>query len=365
MSISVWDYKKEFEKEKKDILEAIDTVFSSGRLIFGPSLQNFEKNFSKFCRSNYGIGVDNGTNAIFLALKSLDLPIGSEIITVSNTAVPTVSAIVSAGHVPKFVDINLDTYLMDISQVEEVITPKTKCIIPVHLYGQCVDMDPLLDLAAKNNLYIIEDCAQSHGAEYKNKKAGSIGNMGAFSFYPTKPLGGYGDAGMVITNDKDFQSRLKRLRFYGMESTYYSEEHGYNSRLDDIHAAILDVKLKNLESYIEKRTMLANRYNEQLNIKDLILPKTAKYNKHVHYIYVCRHPERDRIINDLKRHDIFVNISYPWPIHTMRGYKFLGYKEGDLSKTETACKQIFSLPMYPELTNDEVDIVCETLKKII
>lgn len=365
MSIKVWDYKKEFEIEKEEIFKAVEKVFESGRLIFGKSLESFEENFSTYCQTAMGIGVDNGTNAIFLALKALNLPEKSEIITVSNTAVPTVSAIVSAGHIPKFVDIDLDTYLMDTSMLDKAINSKTKCIIPVHLYGQCVEMDPVLEIAKKNNLFVIEDCAQGHGAEYRGKKAGSMGDMGAFSFYPTKPLGGYGDAGMITTNNEEYALKLKRLRFYGMENVYYAEEHGYNSRLDDIHAAILDVKLKKLDNYIDKRRILAKRYNERLNIDDLIIPSVAKKNKHVFYIYVCRHPKRDMIVDELKKHDIYINISYPWPIHTMRGYSFLGNKVGDLPKTELACSQIFSLPMYPQLTLEEVDRVCDVLENIL
>ncbi len=365
MTIKVWDYLEEYEAEREDILEGIEKVFRSGRLILGESVKNFELAFSSYCQAKYGIGVDNATNGIFLSLKALGIGAGDEVITVSNTAVPTVAAIVAAGAIPRFVDIEPKTYLMNVDQLESVITEKTKCILPVHLFGQCVDMDPLLEVATKHDLYVIEDCAQCHGATYKGRKAGSMSDLGVFSFYPTKPLGGYGDGGMVTTNDDALDAKLRRLRFYGMESVYYSEENGYNARLDEVHAEILFRKLKRLDQYIAKRRALAKRYDEILANTSLILPKTLDGNEHVYYIYTCRHPDRDHIIDELKKCDILVNISYPWPIHIMRGYSYLGYAEGDLPETELAAKEIFSLPMYPMLGYEAQDKVCLALGDIL
>ncbi|CAB5084853.1 Aminotransferase, DegT/DnrJ/EryC1/StrS family [Olavius algarvensis associated proteobacterium Delta 3] len=365
MAIKVWDYLEEYEVEKVDIFEGIEKVFGSGKLILGNSVENFEKEFSHYCHCKYGIGVDNATHGIFLSIKALGIGNKDEVITVSNTAVPTVAAIVGAGATPKFVDIETDTYLMNINKVEAAITKNTKCILPVHLYGQCVDMTPILEIAKKNELFVIEDCAQCHGAEYKNKKAGSLSDMGVFSFYPTKPLGGYGDGGMIVTNNKKLEKKLRRLRFYGMEDKYYSEEHGYNARLDEIHAEILSRKLKRIGVYINKRNTLAKRYYHILKDTSLILPKTRKNNSHVYYIYACRHKNRDYIIEELKKFDIHVNISYPWPIHTMRGYKYLGYKEGDLPLTEGAAREIFSLPMYPMFKHKDQDKVCKALSEIL
>lgn len=364
MAIKVWDYLDEYEAEREDILDAIEKVFRSGKLILGPSVKNFEDAFAQYCGVKYGVGVDNATNGLFLSMKALGIGTGDEVITVSNTAVPTVAAIAATGAKARFVDIKPKTYLMDVEQIESVITEKTKCLLPVHLFGQCVDMDPLLALAKKYNLSVIEDCSQSHGATYKGHKAGSMGDLGVFSFYPTKPLGGYGDGGMVLTNNEMLNAKLKRLRFYGMENIYYSEEDGYNSRLDEVHAEILLRKLKRLDNYIAKRQALANRYDNLLANTSLILPKVEEGNTHVYYVYVCRHPKRDEIIKELTKHEIFVNISYPWPIHIMRGYSYLGYKEGDLPETEQAAKEIFSLPMYPSLKYEQQDKVCLALSEI-
>jgi len=365
MSIKVWDYLEEYEAEREDILEGIEKVFRSGKLILGESVKNFELAFSSYCQVKYGIGVDNATNGIFLALKALGIGAGDEVITVSNTAVPTVAAIVAAGATPCFVDIESKTYLMNVDQLGFVITKKTKCILPVHLFGQCVDMDLLLEVANKHDLCVVEDCAQCHGATYKGRKAGSMSDLGVFSFYPTKPLGGYGDGGMITTNNDTLDAKLKRLRFYGMETVYYSEENGYNARLDEIHAEILFRKLKRLDQYIAKRQALARRYDEILKSTSLVLPKTLDGNEHVYYIYACRHSERDYIIDELKKRDILVNISYPWPIHIMRGYQYLGYAEGDLPETERAAKEIFSLPMYPMLGYEAQDKVCLALGEIL
>ncbi len=365
MTIKVWDYLKEYEKEKNEIHAAIEKVLKSGCLILGASVKNFEEAFSKYCGVKFGVGVNSGTDALFLGLKALGVGIGDEVITVANTAVPTVSAIVSAGATPVFVDIDPETYLMDTSLLERLITEKTKCILPVHLYGQCVNMDGVQQIAAKYELKVVEDCAQSHGASFKGKKAGSMSDLAAFSFYPTKVLGGYGDGGMVVTNDQNIYEKVRRLRFYGMKKNYYSEEHGYNSRLDELQAEILLRKLSHLDEYIVRRKELAHAYGKHLSSTSLSLPKKMPGNEHVYYLYVCRHPERDVIISRLRTKDIFVNVSYPWPIHTMAGYRYMGYKTGDLPQTEKAANEIFSLPMYPSLTDDEQGVVIAELHKIL
>ncbi|MDH7568051.1 MAG: DegT/DnrJ/EryC1/StrS family aminotransferase [Armatimonadota bacterium] len=365
MPIKVWDYLAEYEAEREDILAGVEKVFRSGWLIFGESLKQFEQAFPAYCGVAHGVGVDNGTNGLTLALRALGIGAGDEVITTSNTAVPTVSAIVTAGATPRFVEIERDTYLMDVDQLEAAITPRTRCILPVHLYGQCVAIEKVLEVARRHNLKVLEDCAQSHGAERHGRKAGSWGHAAVFSFYPTKTLGAYGDAGMVITNDETLAAKLRRLRFYGMEKTYYAEEHGYNSRVDEIQAEILLRKLPRLDGYIARRQHLARRYEEILGGTSLILPRTAPGNKHTYYVYVCRHPERDRIVAELREREIFVNISYPWPIHIMRGYQFLGYREGDFPETEAAAKEIFSLPMYPSLSERDQDTVCRALGEIL
>lgn len=363
--IGVWGYLKEYEETKEELLKAVTDVFESGTLILGQKGRDFERAYSEYIGMEYGVGCDNGTNAITLALKALGIGDGDEVITVSNTAIPTVSAIVSAGATPVFVDIVPETYLMDVTKVEAAITPKTKAVLPVHLYGQCVDMDPLLDNARKHHLFVIEDCAQAHGAEYKGRKAGSMGDISTTSFYPTKILGGYGDGGMVNTNNEETAQRLRRLRFYGTEKTYYATEHGYNSRLDEIQASILLTKLPKIEQYISRRREVAAMYQDTLADSGLILPKETPYNRHAYYLYVVRHPRRDAIIDRLRTHDIHLNISYPWPIHTMAGYQYLGWKAGDLPQTEAAAKEIFSLPMYPSLTNEEVGYIVKSVRSVL
>lgn len=365
MSIKVWDYLDEYEVERIEIHAAVDRVFRSGTLILGNSVKSFEAEFAAYCETRFGIGVDNATNGLFLALKALNIGAGDEVITVSNTAVPTVSAIVQAGATPRFVDVYQDTALMDVSKIEAAITARTKCIIPVHLYGQCVDMDALVQLANKHNLRTIEDCSQSHGATHLGRKAGSMGDMGVFSFYPTKPLGGFGDGGFISTNSLELDERLRSLRFYGMKGIYYAEEPGYNSRLDEVHAEILRFKLSKLDGYIDRRRQLAARYDKIFGCTSLELPPIQKGNSHVYYVYVVRHPRRDEIIAELKKKDILLNISYPWPIHLMRGYSYLGGKEGDLPITEALAKTIFSLPMYPTLTEEMQSQTCIAIGEIL
>jgi aminotransferase EvaB len=364
MTIKVWNYLREYEKEKEEIHAAIETVLKSGCLILGESVKKFEEEFVKYCGVNFGVGVNSGTDALFLGLRALGIGPGDEVITAANTAVPTVSAIVSVGAIPCFVDIDPETYLMDTSMLENAITKKTRCILPVHLYGQCVNMDDVRRIANTYGLKVLEDCAQSHGAIFNGEKAGAMSDVAAFSFYPTKILGGYGDGGMIITNDENLYKRLLRLRFYGMEKTYYSKEHGYNSRLDELHAEILLRKLLHLPEYIARRRTLARQYDQFLANTNLSLPKTMQGNGHVYYLYVCRHPKRDKIISELRTRDILVNISYQWPIHIMTGYQFLGYKVGDLPHTEIAAEEIFSLPMYPSLTDNEQKIVITALHEI-
>jgi dTDP-3-amino-2,3,6-trideoxy-4-keto-D-glucose/dTDP-3-amino-3,4,6-trideoxy-alpha-D-glucose/dTDP-2,6-dideoxy-D-kanosamine transaminase len=364
MPIQVWDYRREYEAERDEILAAVDDVFRSGRLILGERVRAFEAAFAEYCRVGHGVGVNSGTDALVLALHAFDLRAGDEVITTSNTAIPTVSAIVTARGVPRFVDIDPASYLMDVSQLEAAITPRTRCIIPVHLFGQCVDMDAVRAVASRHGVRVLEDCAQSTGAECAGRPAGSMSDIAAFSFYPTKVLGTYGDGGMVVTGDEALAARVRRLRMYGTDKQYYAEEHGYNSRLDELHAAILLGKLRRIEGYIERRRVLAARYDQQLASTGLTLPATSPGNRHVFYVYVVRHPARDRIMQELAARDIIVNISYPWPIHTMRGYAHLGYAAGSLPVTEQAAREIFSLPLYPTLATDEQDRVCDALQEI-
>ena len=362
MTIPVWDYRAEYEAERDDILAAVDQVLRSGRVILGDSVRAFEHELAAYCGARHGVGVNSGTDALVLALHVLDVKAGDEVITTSNTAIPTVSAIVSAGAIPRFVDIEPDTGLMDVSRLDSAITPRTRVIVPVHLFGQCADMDAVNALAARRSIAVVEDCAQSTGADYRGRRAGSMSTLAAFSFYPTKILGAYGDGGMVLTGDEALAGRLRRLRAYGTENKYYAEEHGYNSRLDELHAEILRRKLQRIEQYIERRIALARRYDEQLRDSGLVLPVTRPGNRHVFHLYVVRHPARDAIIATLGGQGVSVGIHYPWPIHTMRAYAQFGGGNGSLPATERAAREIFSLPMYPSLSDGEQDRVCEALR---
>lgn len=362
--IRVWGYLDEYAQEKESILKAVTEVMESGKLILGPKVLQFEQEYARYVGMRHGIGCDNGTNAIMLALRALGIGEGNEVITVSNTAIPTVSAIVQTGAKPVFVDIDPATYLMDVNKLEAAITARTRCILPVHLYGQAVDMEPLMETARRYGLKVVEDCAQAHGTMYKGRVAGSMGDASATSFYPTKVLGAYGDGGMVLTDSDELNRHLRRLRFYGTDGSYYAQEHGYNCRLDELQAAILLTKLPKLEQYVARRRNIAQQYNQRLSGTGLRLPLEAGYGRHSYYLYVVRHPERDRIIAQLREHGIHVNISYPSPIHTMPAYRYLGVEKGALPETEMAAREIFSLPMYPSLKDQDVARVCDVLTKI-
>ena len=367
MVTRVWDYLLEYEKEKADLLDAVTTVFESGQLVLGQSVAGFEAEFAGYHGGGLCTGVDNGTNAVKLGLQALGVGPGDEVITVSNTAAPTVVAIDGTGATPVFVDVREEDFLMDTEQVAAAITPRTKALVPVHLYGQCVDMAPLRRLADEHGLALLEDCAQAHGARHHGELAGTMGDAAAFSFYPTKVLGGYGDGGAVLTRDAGVDANMRRLRYYGMEKQYYVvATPGHNCRLDELQAEILRRKLGRLDDYLTTRRAIADRYVDGLgDLTDLRLPATNPGNEHVYYVYVVRHPRRDEIIERLKAYDIALNISYPWPVHTMTGFAHLGYATGSLPVTERLAGEIFSLPMYPSLPEHTQDKVIGALRDVI
>ncbi|WET76806.1 DegT/DnrJ/EryC1/StrS family aminotransferase [Amycolatopsis sp. QT-25] len=366
MTIRVWDYLKEYDAEREDILGAVDTVFGSGRLVFGPSVDGFEREFAAYHDVRHCVGVDNGTNAIKLGLEALGVGAGDEVITVSNTAAPTVVAIEGTGAVARFVDVRADDHLMDTTLVESAITERTRAIVPVHLYGQCVDMTAVGEIAARHGVRVLEDCAQAHGARRKGALAGAMGEAAAFSFYPTKVLGAYGDGGATITNDDDVARALRRLRYYGMEGRYYVvQTPGHNSRLDAVQAEILRRKLRRLDQYVTARREIARRYAEGLADTELALPLVTDGNEHVYYLYVVRHPRRDDILGGLAAEGIELNVSYRWPVHTMTGFAHLGYQAGDLPVTEKLADEIFSLPMYASLDKRRQDDVIAALRRIL
>ncbi|QVQ51820.1 DegT/DnrJ/EryC1/StrS family aminotransferase [Spiractinospora alimapuensis] len=366
MTVDVWGYLDEYHEERAEILEAVDEVFASGRLILGAEVTRFENDFAGYHDVPHCVSVDNGTNAIVLALRALGVGPGDEVITVANTAAPTVVAIDAVGAKAVFADVDPDTYLMDVASLPGLISSRTRCVLVVHLYGQCVEMKPVLRVARANDLVVLEDCAQSHGARHHGRTCGTMGDAAAFSFYPTKVLGAYGDGGAVLSADATTDAALRRLRYYGMEDRYFVERlPGHNSRLDEVQAAILVRKLRRLDTYVARRRHIAERYADGLRDTDLVLPTVAPGNDHVYYLYVVRHPDRDRIIEEMARHSVRLNVSYRWPVHTMTGFRSLGYGAGSLPRTEKAAEGIFSLPMFPSLTDAAQDRVIEGLRKVL
>jgi len=371
--IQYWNYLNEYKAEKKKILNLVDKVFKSGTLLLGNELKIFEKNYCKFNKSKYGLGVANGTDALFIALKSLNIGRKDEIITVSNTAIPTVAAITNTGAKVKFVDIGKD-FLIDTDKISKLINKKTKAIIAVHLFGQMCEMDKITKIAKKYKLKIIEDCAQATGATYRGIKAGAWGDVGCHSFYPTKILGAYGDGGFLTTNNKKLFEKMHRFRFYGIDTLgvkkkwtnkYYSIDKGINSRLSEIQSSILNLKLTKLPASIKRRREIAKKYFDGLKDTSLELPKVNKGNFHVFHIFEVANPKRDLIIRKMKNKKINLGIHYKYPIHTMSGYKEFRTKKNLLNETEKKSKKIFSLPIYPSLKNNEIDIIIRNLTNII
>jgi dTDP-4-amino-4,6-dideoxygalactose transaminase len=357
--IPVVDLKRQYNSIKGDIDKAINEVLKSGWFILGENVKKFENEFARYCGAKFGIGVASGTDALQLALRAYDIGTNDEVITVSNTAFPTAVAISYAGAKPIFVDID-QAYTIDVSKVEEWITGRTKAILPVHLYGQPADMGPLTELAEKHGLKIIEDACQAHGAKYNGKKVGSLGDVGCFSFYPTKNLGAYGDGGMVVTNDGKTAEKLRLLRDYGQTERYRHAIKGYSSRLDEIQAAILRVKLKKLDRWNNARRRNARLYNKMLEGK-VITPTERANSKHVYHLYVIRTEHRDKLREWLKAKGVLTDIHYPTPIHLQEAYADLGLRKGSLPITEQYAKEILSLPMYPELTEREMLHVADAI----
>jgi dTDP-3-amino-3,4,6-trideoxy-alpha-D-glucose transaminase len=345
-----------------DINTAVQRVISSGWYILGPEVEAFENAFAVYHGARYAVGVANGTDAIELALCAAGIGRGDEVITVAHTAVATVCAIERASATPVLVDIDPVTYTMNPAAVLSAITPRTRAIIPVHIYGHMADMKPISDIASANNLLLIEDCAQAHGAAYKGKLAGTFGDMATFSFYPTKNLGALGDGGAIITNNAYYAEKLQRLRNYGQTTRYNHLERGINSRLDEIQAAILSVKLGWLNKHNETRRELANRYN-QLLADSVITPKERDEVYHVYHLYVIRHPLRDQIMQKLMEQGIGSLIHYPVPIHLQPAYKNLNYELGSLPVTEEIAKEIVSLPMYIGLTQADINGIVNEIQR--
>lgn len=370
MKVPLLDLKGQYEKIKNEIHEAINGVLDSARYIMGEEVEKFEEEMAEYCKVKYAIGVASGTDALLLSLKALDIKPGDEVIVPAFTFFATAGVVSRLGATPVFVDIDPVTYNINPEEIEIKISDKTKAIIPVHLYGQPAEMDKIMEIANKYNLKVVEDACQAIGAEYKGTKVGNFGNTATLSFFPSKNLGAYGDAGMVLTNNEELANRIKRLRVHGAEPKYYHHEVGYNSRLDTIQAAILRVKLKYLDEWNKGRQLVAETYNrlfKKYGLEDkVVLPeKKIEDSIHVYHQYVIRTKNRDKLQKHLKENGIATAVYYPLPLHLQECYKDLGYKEGDLPVAEQACREVLALPIDPGLSEEEIDYVVKKLQIFI
>lgn len=359
--IPFFDLKKQYEAIKAEIDAATARVYAGGWFILGPEVEAFEQEFAQYIGVKHGIGVGSGTEALHLALRALGVGKGDEVITVPNTAVATVAAIELAGAMPVLVDVQNDSMTMNPDAFAAAITPQTRAVIPVHLFGQSADLDPIIGIARQYHLAVVEDCAQAHGASYRRQRVGSYGDIAAFSFYPTKNLGAYGDGGAVVTNDTRLAEKVKLLRQYGWRTRYESEISGVNSRLDELQAAILRVKLKHLDEWNRARRERAAVYTELLPGRRVQPPTEMPYGEHVYHLYVTQSPMRDYLATYLKAREIGTAIQYPTPIHLQTAYAHLA-KRGALPVAERLAHEILSLPLYPELPMEDVHAVAEAVR---
>jgi len=352
--IPLVDLKKQYESIKHEIDSAIADVVQSCQFILGEQVERFEADFAAYCQTRFAFGVNSGTSAVHLALLAAGVGPGDEVITVGYTFVATVAAICYTGATPVLVDIDPLTCNIDPAKIEEAITRRTRVIMPVHLYGSCAEMDPISNIAHRHNLIVIEDAAQAHGAEYKGQRAGSMGDLACFSFYPGKNLGAYGEAGAVVTNNEKYVDVIKQLRDQGQSEKYYHARVGYNYRMEAIQGAVLGVKLKHLDDWNRARREHQEVYRRELSYAGLRLLKEPSGSKSAHHIFPLFSERRDELRAHLHAAGISTGVDYPIPVHLQRGYRMLGYNAGDLPHTERACREVLSLPLYAELTNETV-----------
>jgi dTDP-4-amino-4,6-dideoxygalactose transaminase len=358
------DLHSQYLSLKDEIKAAVLQVFDSGRYIIGPNVTALEQEVAEYCGTDFAVGVGNGTDALVLSLDAFGVGPGDEVITTSYSFFATAEAISRVGAKPVFVDVDADTYNIDVSQIEEKITERTKAILPVHLFGQLALMDKITEIAGRHSLVVIEDACQAIGASYKGRKAGSWGDAGCFSFFPSKNLGGYGDGGMITTNNEDLAARLRMLRAHGSRKKYYNEIIGYNSRLDEVQAAILRVKLRCLNGWNQARRDKAEVYNNLLKNTGLTLPQVVSDAVHIYHLYIVGHPQREKIIEALNREGISTGIYYPIPLHRLEVYNRAAV-EPPLPVVEQASLETFAIPMFPEITHDQQSYVAEKLDAIM
>ncbi|MBV9998642.1 MAG: DegT/DnrJ/EryC1/StrS family aminotransferase [Verrucomicrobia bacterium] len=349
-----------------EIEAAIRQVIEAGAFAGGPFVAEFEEDFAAYCDSSHALGVGSGTDALWLSLLALGIGAGDEVITVSSTFMATAEAITYCGAKPVFVDIDERTYTMDPAGLEQAITPRTKAIIPVHLFGQTADMDPIVAIARKHGLFVIEDACQAHGAEYKGRRAGTLGDAACFSFYPGKNLGAFGEAGAVVTNNPELQEKIRILRDHGQVRKYHHTMIGWNGRMDGIQAAVLRIKLRHLERGNQLRRTHAAHYGAALaEVEEVITPFQAADVQHVYHVYATRVPDRDEVIRFLTAKGIGSGVHYPVPVHLQEAYRSLGYRPGALPVTERCAAEFLSLPMFPELTHAQVETVVQGLREAL
>ncbi|MEW6007130.1 MAG: DegT/DnrJ/EryC1/StrS family aminotransferase [bacterium] len=366
MKIPLVSLKAQYLSIKKEINRAIQRVIDSTSFVGGEEIEKFEEEFARFCESKYTVGVGNGTDALYLSLRALGIKEGDEVITSIHTFIATVEAITLNKAIPVFVDIDKDTYNIDPSRIERAITKKTKAIIPVHIYGQPVDFDKIAEIAKRHNLFIIEDASQAHGAFYKGKRVGSLGDVAGFSFYPGKNLGAYGDGGACLSNSQEIIEKIRILCNHGRIDKYFHKIEGINSRLDNIQAAILRVKLKYLDTWNKKRREIAKKYDELLSgMNGIITPKILDGVSCVYHLYVIQTEKRDKLRERLNKEGISTGIHYPIPLHLQPAYKHLNLKEGSFPHSESLCKKVLSLPMFAELKDREIEYICYRIRKAL
>lgn len=361
--IPIFDLKAQFAPIEHEIDAAIKRVLSSAQFILGPVVQDLERQVADYCECRYGVGVASGTDALRLTLAALGVGPGDEVITTPFSFIAIASAISRSGATPVFADIDSQTYNIDLACIKAAITERTKAILPVHLYGQPADMDPVMELAETLGLYVIEDAAQAIGARYKNRRVGSIGHVGCLSFYPTKNLGAYGDGGMIVTNDAVLAAKVDILRWQGSKKKYHTDVLGFNSRLDSLQAAILGVKLKYLDDWNERRRQVTQHYNELLADLPVTTPYESPDVYHVYHQYTVRAPRRDALVAYLKEHGVGTTVYYPVPLHLQGLYADLGYGESSLPVSEAAGREVLSLPMYPELTKAQQEEIAKEIRR--
>lgn len=364
MKVPFLDLKTQYNGIKDEIHSAINEVIENAAFAGGPFVARFEQEFAGFCNCKHVVGVGNGTDALWLSLCALGIGQGAEVITVPNTFIATTEAISLTGAIPVFVDVDEKTNNMNPNLLEAAITKKTKAIIPVHLFGHAADMDPIMTIARKHGLYVIEDACQAHGSEYKGKKAGTIGSTGCFSFYPGKNLGAYGEGGAIVTNDDALAENMKIFRDHGQAQKYYHGIIGWNARLDGIQGAVLNVKLKYLQAWNDARRKHAQDYTAGLSeVKEVVVPQEADYTRHVYHIYAIRVNDRDKLMAHLNEKDIACGIHYPVPVHLQDAYRFLKKGKGSFPVAEKCAEQYLSLPMFAELSDEQVAYVVEQIKE--